>query len=750
MNELRRWRGEKSASLPSYGGPVWTAPSFRDPDISALFRALLANFRLIAAIVATGAVIAFFVLRAMPPQFTASTLIMLDARSTLLDETQGAFSTVPIADTYIESEIELIRSDAIVNRVIEREGLIDDPEFAGGSMPAGVRIMAERRAATDEAGRREAEELLDGVRLLQVAGEVRKRLDVSRRGLSQGVVIGFRSKSQEKSRDVANAFAQIYVDDQLGHKQQATRRATDWLREELRQLAAETQEAEAAVEAYRAQNTLVGEGETGVSTQQLRLLSTELASARARESAVRVAVDQLRRLRDSGRSLLLLAEIGEKPTIIDLRQKLNDADNEINELSNRYNAERWESIPPFVEARSRRAALQISLNEEIARAVEEIEARLATAQAESRSLEGELSRLRGDSADVNAASIGLNELERAAEGKRRRYESLLADYNKADSNAAAQTPHARIVSPAALPLKPSAPRKKAAFAAAVIFSAALGVFAALLKEFSRRALRTPEELQAVTGVRPVGVIPAQATRKKPVAAAMNAVVKEPNAPYTEAVRSLRAELSLSGADGPGEVIVVTAPDAVAGQAALAAALARSLALAEHRTLLVDADMRRAEIMPQLFRREEGGRDFADALRDGDWRGRMAVTRNPRLAILAARKGGWGERVSMGFTGRLRDFIEQWKDDFDTIIVNAPPVLTFPEARIAASLADDVLLAVEWNRTDRRRIVEAMELLAEVEREPRLVLTEVERRAYRRMLASAATYFPPPQLRVVNA
>lgn len=749
MNELTRWRGEAGAPLPSYGGAGWAAPSFRDPDIGALFRALLSNFRLIAVIIALGAVIAFFVLRAMPPQFTASTLIMLDARSTLLDETQGAFSTSPIADTYIESEIELIRSDAIVHRVIEREGLLGDPEFAGKSIPAGVRLMAERRAG-DEAGRREAAELLAGVRLLQVAGEVRKRLEVSRRGLSQGVVISFRSKSQVKSRDVANAFAHIYVDDQLGHKQQATRRATEWLREELRQLAAETQEAEAAVEAYRARNTLVGEGETGVSTQQLRLLSTELASARARASAARVAVDQLQRLRDSGRSLLLLAEISEKPTIVDLRQKLNDADNEINELSNRYNPERWESIPPFVEARSRRSALQASLNEETARAVEEIEARLATAQAEARSLENELSRLRGDSADVNAASVGLNELERAAEGKRRRYESLLADYNKADSNAAAQTPHARIVSPAALPLTPSAPRKKAAFAAAVIFSAALGVFAALLKEFSRRALRTPEEVHALTGARPVGVIPAQSTRKKPVAAAMNAVVKAPNAPYAEAVRSLRAELSLGGAGDPGEVIVVTAPDAVAGQAAVAAALARSLAMAERRTLLVDADLRRAEILPQLFRREEDGRDFADALRDGDWRERLTMTRNPHLAILAAKKGGWCEQVSMGFSGRFRDFIEQWKSEFDTIIVNAPPVLTFPEARVVAALADDVLLAVEWNRTDRRRIVEAMELLSEVEREPRAVLTQVEPHAYRRMLGSAAAYFSPPQLRVVNA
>jgi Mrp family chromosome partitioning ATPase len=199
------------------------------------------------------------------------------------------------------------------------------------------------------------------------------------------------------------------------------------------------------------------------------------------------------------------------------------------------------------------------------------------------------------------------------------------------------------------------------------------------------------------------------------------------------------------------VIVLTAPNAAAGQGALAAGLARSIALAESKTLLVDADLRRADILQQLARRREG-RDFADALCDGgDWRDVLLQTRNPSVSILAARKGHWSEPATRALSSRLKDLVADWKQEFDTIVINAPPALTFPEARVIASVADDVLLCVEWNRTDHRLVAEAVELLSEIGKKPKTVLIRVAGKSYRYLLGPAATYFAkPPQLRIVNA
>lgn len=762
MKDITRWRGH-GASAPAHAShsvsPVgahaaagWDdAQPFRQPDAVTVVKAVFSNLKLIAIVILAGAAAAYFVLRTIPQQFTASALIMLDSSSTLLDETESMFAGLPIADTYIESEIELIRSDAIVHRVIEKEGLLDDPEFAGGELPSGIRAMIENRAA-DPSGEG-AEDLVESVTLLQAAREVRKRLDVKRRGLSQGVEVSFRSRSQEKARDLANAFAESYVSDQLDNKLSASNRAIGWLRAEIETLSRETQIAEAAVEDYRARHTLVGEGEQGVGAQQLRLLTEKLSAARAEEAQAEVKADQLRSLRASGQSLLSLPEIGDNRQIQTLRAQLSDAEQAEAEMASRYNSERRDQIPPYQEAYAHRVAVEAALNREIARAAAEIETRLASARAVTRSLEAERLNLRGENAEVNAATIGLNELEREAEGKRRRYETLLAEYNETNNTAAVQTPHARIVSPAELPLTPSAPRKKAAFGAAVIFSAAIGVFLALLLEFSRRSIRTPDELWAALNLRPIGVLPkvgrALSKRKRDVAVAINTLTKAPGSDYAEAVRSLRAELFLIGGRSNNGVIAVTAPGDARGKTAMAASLARSIALTGAKTLLVDADIRQATMLPRLHRKYEGP-DLANVLRgQTDWREAVIAARNSKLCILAARPGGWDEAVSHAFAGQFQKLVEVWRSEYETVIINCPAVCAYPEARAIGTCADAAILAIEWNATDRRLAVEAIGLMSEIDCRPHVVMTNVAAGRYRRWLRPAAPrHSARPHLNVV--
>lgn len=753
MSEMTRWRGEV-INAPSCGGQWDDSSSFRHPDLSTVLKSIFSNFRLIAAVTLVGALAAYFILKAIPQQFTASALIMLDSRSTLLDETESMFAGLPIADTYIESEIELIRSDAIVHRVIQEENLLEDPEFAGGRLPDGIRRALERRAEAPVSAGEDSESLLASITLLQAAKEVRKRLEVERRGLSQGVVVSFRSKSREKARDLANAFAESYMDDQLNNKLTASNRAIGWLKSELQALGKETQAAEGAVEDYRAKNTLVGEGEQGVGAQQLRLLTEKLTAVRAEEAQAQVKVDQLRRLQASGQSPLMLPEIGEKKAIQELRQQLNSAEQAESEMASRYNSEMREKIPPYQEAYAHRQAVQAALDREIARAVTEIETTLSSARAMSQSLERELRRLRSENAEVNEATIGLNELEREAEGKRQRYETLLAEYNEANNTAAVQTPHARIVSPAELPLTPSAPRKKAAFGAAVIFSAALGTLVALLREFSRNSIRTPDELFAAMNMRPIGVLPrisrSFARRKKEIAVAMNMLTKAPRSDYAEALRSLRAELFLNGGRDDNRVIAITSADDAAGKTAMAASLARSIALTQVKTLFVDADIRRAEILPKLHR-EYAGADLADVLRgDADWRDAVLCARNPRFSMLAARPEGWDEGVCHSFSGRFQELVEAWRAEYQAIIINAPAACAFPEARAIGACADEVILAMEWNVTDRRLAIEAIGLLRQVGRRPDIVITNVAPKCYRRFIRHAPPHYTSkPQLKAVS-
>ena len=739
MNDLTRWPGA-DPDHPAARVLGWrTRAAFGEPDISALFRSIISNLHIIAGVTLVGAMIAYATLKSMTPQFTASAMIMLDTRSTILDDASNVFTTLPIADAYIESEIELIRSDAIVRRVISDLDLLHDPEFAAGKAPPGILLLAEERAAAE--GPAKGEALIADVKALQVAGALRKRLVVKRRGLSQGIVIGFRSRSQVKARDIANAFADAYVSDQLQNKLQSSERAMAWLRGELDRMAEETQASERAVEAYREQNTLVGEGEQGLSSQQLRLLTADLAKAKVAESQLRVTLDRLTDLRGDRAALLSTPEIADKAPVRALRTDLAEAERAVAEYQGRYNLENIDRIPPYQEALARRRAIETQLDKEAAAAIEELEAQYAAATNLVSSLESELDALRAKNAVVNTASVGLNELEREAEAKRRRYEMLLAEFNEADNVAAVQLPHARIVSPAELPLAPSAPRKRAAFGAAVFFSLAFGTFIALLREHFRRSIRTEEEFQRATSMRVVGATPKLPSRDRDIASAMNAIVREPYGAFAESIRSLREELALESRFGACKIIAVTAPGKDDGKGALAAGLARSMALAKISTLLIDADLQRPQILPQLYR-DLDDPDFSDVFAaKASWRDVVVRSSKPPLDILGARRAVWNERVFEFFEQRFEKMLGEWRNEYQAIIINAPPTLKSPKARAIARHCDDALLCVQWNETPLREAQSAIELLGSAMGEaPKPVLINVAQGPFQRMERQALKSF----------
>ncbi len=728
MSDLTHWQSADPDLAAAQMHEWRSRSSFSEPDIAAILHSLVSNFHIIAGVTLLGAFISYATIKSMTPQFTASTMVMLDSRSTILDDTTNVFATLPIADAYIESEIELIRSDAIVQRVIDGLDLARDPEFAANDIPPGILILASEHTAD------EADRLLAGVKTLQVSNALRKRLTVKRRGLSQGIVISFRSRSQVKARDIANAFADAYISDQLQNKLQSSQRAIEWLRAELDVMAEETQNSERAVETYREQNTLVGEGEQGLNSQKLRLLTADLAKATVAQSQLRVSLDRLDSLKNDRATLLLTPEIAEKPSIRVLRLDLAEAERTVSEFESRYNVNTINRIPPYQEALARKRSIESQLSEEAFAAVQELEAQYDAATSLVLSLKNELDTLRAENAALNTASVGLNELEREADAKRRRYEALLSKFNEADNTAAVQLPHARIVSPAELPLAPSAPRKRAAFAAAVFFSFALGVFAALLREQLRRGIRTADEVQAATSIRAVGATPKlKSARGRDIASAMNAIVRKPYGAFATSVRSLREELALESRFGACKIIAVTAPDENGGKESVASGLARSMALANIATLLIDADLQQPKILPQLYGDPERP-DLADAFAaDTGWRDVVVRSKKPPLDILGARRPIWDERIYELFEQRFEQMLNEWRNDYQAVVINAPAALTSPKARAIARYCDDVLLCVRWNATPRREVQSSIELLASVTGEaPKPVLIDIAPNALRRM------------------
>jgi len=250
-------------------------------DVRTGLLILQRNLRLIILCSLIAVFSALLFLAFTSPRYTASVMILIDPRQEQILEAEKAISANPgLESPVVDSEVELVRSVAVVHRVIDRLNLKTDPEFVGReSVIAQVRsAISSFISSPDETGPDSSAD----PELLQATNTMMKNLSVKRRGLTYVIDIAFTSEDSSKAALIANEIAKAYLDDQLDAKYVSTKRATQWLSNRLDVLKNDVQKAEYEVGEFAAQNNLLTiSGEENPFDKQLEEINNQLIAARA-------------------------------------------------------------------------------------------------------------------------------------------------------------------------------------------------------------------------------------------------------------------------------------------------------------------------------------------------------------------------------------------------------------------------------------------------------------------------------------
>jgi receptor protein-tyrosine kinase len=182
----------------------------------------------------------------------------------------------------------------------------------------------------------------------------------------------------------------------------------------------------------------------------------------------------------------------------------------------------------------------------------------------------------------------------------------------------------------------------------------------------------------------------------------------------EAYRTLRATLEASWANGQGgRVVLVTGASPAEGKSTTAVNLASSLALAGHRVILIEADLRRPALAEALGAKPKKGgvvnvliekEDLEDALTETPGYG------HKMQALLADYDGSWiAELFSVPAAAKMIDDARQLAD---YVVIDSPPLNEVVDALPLARQADDVLVVVRLGKSRLEKIAQLGELLAE--------------------------------------
>lgn len=326
----------------------------------------------------------------------------------------------------------------------------------------------------------------------------------------------------------------------------------------------------------------------------------------------------------------------------------------------------------------------------------------------------------GQLVEQSASLVQQQQLRREADATRVLYETFLARLQETSIQRGLQNANSRILTYATAGTY-VAPRKILILLIAAVLGAAMGVGLVFLRAALRKGFVTADGLTGTTGEPVLTQVPRLKIRKP--TQLLDYLNAKPMSATAEAFRNLRTSLLLADPARIPQVILSTSSVAGEGKTTQSIALTHNLASLGKSVLLVEADIRQPTFSRYMVCK---GRDFGRIV-TGQAPLSEATSRDPRLDadILASKP--MRQNPADLFSGvDCGAFIDALRAQYDFIILDTPPVLPVPDARLLVQHCDAVIYSVRWEKTDKRLVQSGLQALAAV-RAPLtgLVLSQID-------------------------
>ncbi len=556
-------------------------------------------------------------------------------------------------------------------------------------------------------------------------------IDATTLGRSQVLNVEAWSREPKVAAAIANTLADSYLASQKGLKAADSNRIENYLSSRIAQLRDQAEKSDRAVAEYRRKNGLYQGTNASVTSQQLTELNTRLTDAQTAKAEADSRLNEAMALKSSGADGDSLPDVLGSPTIQQLRGQQAEAERNVANLSATYGP----NHPRLIDARAEVADIRAKIQAEIARIIGGLRHQAATADARYAALQKDFDTAKNEAGGASEQSIELQALEREATVNGNLLEAMLNRAKETFGRAEIEQPDARLISPASMPERPSYPPKALIILLGTLAGVLLGSLAALMREGADRTFHRADEVENITGLPVMSMVPALS----PVTQAVHQILRNPFSTYSEALRKLHIGLQLSVKGDPPKTVLFTSSIPAEGKSVMAASFGRLLARNGKRVLLIDCDWRG----PTLHR-------FFDCS-NSHWLAQMLVQQpdssQPTIFNDAASgldvvpSGGWTPQTSeMLMSERLATLLRMFTKHYDLIILDSAPVLVSSDALMLSRLVDKTMFVVRWGHTRQDAVLDALRQLSDAQADVAgVVLSRVDAKRYREFADAHLNY-----------
>lgn len=522
--------------------------------------------------------------------------------------------------------------------------------------------------------------------------------------------LSYKSTDPKEAANVVNLLMKDYLANNVENNTAEVRAAREFLQKELPQVEARVVQAEAALRKFKEQNNVVAlEEEAKFGVESLKDLSEIITQAQAQLVEATTRSEALQnQLKLQTQKAVALSSLSQSPGVQQVLTEFQKTQDELAVARTRLT----DKHPTVINLAQKLQALRKQLERRVGQIVgngvsvtepdlqigelqQSLTAELVKSEVERLAVMNRVGLLRKAFVSNQARLSTLPKLEQQQRQLQRKlqvaqstYQQLLKQLQEAQVVEKQNVGNARVIASALVPDKPISPKIPLNLALGGFLGILLGVGSALILEAMDKSLKTLDEAKKLLGYPLLGTIPIADQKDKE--GQELPVLNNPYSPASTAFEILQTNLGFTMSDKALKVIVVSSSMPGEGKSFVSANLAVAKAQLGKRVLLIDADMRRPRqhsiwdvpnmtgLSNVLVGQAALHGSTTEALVTLDVLTAGKIPPNP-LTLLESQ--------------RMASLVKDASNDYDFVIIDAPPLTAVADALNIGKLADGMLLVV---------------------------------------------------------
>ena len=517
---------------------------------------------------------------------------------------------------------------------------------------------------------------------------------------SKLVNVSFESFDPALAASVTNTLVQQYIKTNLQRHYDSGTQAREFLKQQLGEMQANLERADRALQDFaRKQGIADLESHIKLANDKLASLQEKLTDVQQRKVELQIKNDRIQAGKGDD-----LPEIVSSDLIGKLQEELVKRRSEYSELLAQFKPQ----YPSVLELKNRIDQLQAQIQDERNYIQQGIISQYEGLVDQEKALNAAIQQQEQRLLSLNQSSVQYNILKREVDTNKELYDGLLQRMKEIGVAAGVRENNVAVIDAARKAIKPFEPSLRFNALMALIFGTFGGTGIAFFLQFLDNTVRRPEDIEELVDLPSLGLVPHVALGKGKQARDIDPrelafySVNQRQSEISEAYRSLRTSLTFSSPEGMPRTLLVTSTGPGEGKTTTASNLACVLAQNGKRTLLVDADLRKAQLHKYYNKAQVPGLTQRITRRDYTTNSFVHETEVENLFVLTSGTIPPNPAELLA-PERVAALIAELTDAFDHIIVDSAPVLGLADALVLSRSVEAVMLIVYGGKTTKEAL-----------------------------------------------